>query len=461
MIINIIILCILVVDFVVNLTKTKKNFTKKKHPHFELPYGTPTIFLMILLPSITYNYLLFNDCTTNTLTLNTVGYILGVSAFLIFLPMQDRTTKDVISMVAITVILNGLYCLFGANIVYSMVSIKNIGLIIFTIAHIIILLGIHLKVFDIFSKFFAYSLFANSKKFLKFTNTLTYLILIASLTNLSTLQYKDNTIMLLKRYSGNTTGTFQTNLDTDTETNDTLIAPVEDKTYIPLTYTSESAIYVAEDLAPLDYSIQAEIVNSYEMPNVDANINDYTQGTSNLELLNYIQNMNCHQNPFYTARKLISDYLYTTVTPSEFNTIQYEDCSNNLMLDYTQYDNETCEDYAKRIHSMILNQFCPSGLNLSNVEVGDSNDQKYIFSIYYNETTQTYDILCLFFKYDYDRVTNINYDLVSIAEEPIPVYSNYFDVLPTYDNNSMVERYQEYDIDGEYYVMFKYYNLSA
>lgn len=459
MVINILILVILVLDFILNLTKAKKMFSEKKH-HFELPYGTPTVFLMIVLPSLVYNYLIINGCDSITLQINLLGYILGVCAFLVVLPMQDKTTKDVVSMVIITILLNSLYSLFASNILYSMVSKNSLTMVLFIVVHIVLILVIHFKVFDIFSKSFVYSIYSNSKQYLKFVNALTYLILIFSMSKLSVLQYKDNTIKLLNKYSSSSIGTFQTISDSNDGTY-TTGTKVDNVSYTPLANTANNAIYISEDLTPLDSNILSEIVDSYEMPNVNAKINDYTQGTSDLELLNYIQSMDCYHNPFYTARKLISDYLDTSVTPSDFNTIQYEDCSNNLMLDYTQYDGETCEDYAKRVHSTILNQFCPSGLDLFNVEVGDSNDQKYIFSIYYNELTQTYDILCLFFKYDYDIVTNINYDLVSISKEPIPVYSNYFDILPTYDNASMVERYQEYNISDNYYVMFKYYNLST
>jgi hypothetical protein len=169
--------------------------------------------------------------------------------------------------------------------------------------------------------------------------------------------------------------------------------------------------------------------------------------------------MECTHNPFYTARKLLTEYLDITVRPNDFNSMEYEDYSNNLSIDFSQKRNESCEDYVRRIHYTLMNLYT-SGLDLSDVQVGDGDNQKYVFSAFYNSVTSTYDVLCLFFAYSGETVTNINYDLVSISENPIPVYSNYFDALPVYDGNSMVEKYQEYNIDDKYFVMFKYYNLG-
>jgi hypothetical protein len=453
MFITIIVVAVLLFDFIFNLSRTKTAIANTRNYEFNLPYGSVTLFLLILTPSIMYNYLLINGCSSDTLTLNLIGYIVGVCILVAFLPVEEHSIKNLVGVFFITIVLNSLYCKFCAEFLYEGISNNSTTNLVFTIVTAILVVAIHFRVFDMFSKIFAYSYCANSLDYMKFINVLTCIILVFSFSKLSAFQYRYNIIESIGSGSNSmVSSTFQA-IPEDTSS----IESIED--YSPVVSTSNNAVYVSDDLPTLDSDIQTHIMKTYGMSNVNATVNWYIQDTPDFELLKYLQSMDCTHNPFYTARKLLTEYLDVTVRPNDFNVMEYENYSNNLKIDFSQASNESCEEYVKRIYSDIMN-VCTTGLDLSTVQIGDGDNQKYIFSAFYNDITSTYDVLCLFFAYSGETVTNINYDLLSISESAIPVYSNYFDILPVYDGNSMEEKYQEYNIDDKYFVMFKYYNLG-
>lgn len=450
MLLNIILLLIIVFDIVVNINSCKKN---KSNFEKRLPYTIETFVLLFIAPSIMMNYYLINDCKTeNSLQMSLVYLVISGILSLFGDKKKSKKIKNLFMMVAINIF----YIFIVSENFYLLVKSNDIFLVAFTVLTILLTFLVCISILDILIKNIVYGFYNNNKKYNHIITLMFYVIFIYFFTNISAFRYYDNLVSTLVPSSIQANNSVNNgNIEKDNNTSN------KSDTYVTRKNTPQSMILVENSLLPIDDDISHDLKHDYTGYQVGngvywlLNDNDY----KDIEFLNYLETVckDNEYNPFRVTRLIFSDYLDTKVT-TDFSSSVTFDTSNNLYIDYTQYENEDIDTYIKRMYYKIMRVFYSGDIDLTQVNIGKEDNQRYIFTVFFNEVTQTYDVFSLYFNFNSDdKFKSIHYDIVSISKNPISICSDYVDILPINQTDEAKEHYESYSINNYYYITFKYY----
>jgi hypothetical protein len=337
------------------------------------------------------------------------------------------------------------------NILYAFVVLPNINgvSIVYTIVTLIAVALTYICILDIVIDNIVSAVFIDGERYSHAVTVALYVLVLMFFTNFAPMRYVNMSFengyvqQFISQYDHNQSAEDDSNV-----------------TYTPTSTKVTDTYTISKSLPILSQYMIDTLPDDYKTYQVGEGIvwllND--KDCKNFEILEYLQAVckDHNYNPYRIMRKLFEDYLYTDV--QDFESTATFDSENNLNLDYTQQEDESPEDFVKRMYLDIIKNFYSGSIDLDEIPVGTEDTQKYVFTVYFNETTQTYDIFSLYFYFDNDgNFISTHYDVVSISDKTIPIYSNYVDIIPSTQDDTFTETYREYHLDGQGYVLFKYY----